>query len=153
MKKLLVITIALFVGIQFSWAQDKKKKKKSGPEMKFKKEVHKFGKIQVGTKAKHEFTFKNVGNEPLIIQNVKASCGCTTPNWPKEPILPGKSGKIKAVYNSKGRPGSFHKAITIRSNAKKPSKVLYIKGKAVKNLKKETSPERQDKSMIKKNNN
>ena len=67
-------------------------------------------------------------NKPLIIKNVRASCGCTTPLWPKEPIMPGKEAVIKAVYNSKGRVGNFNKAITITSNADTPTKVLYIKG-------------------------
>ena len=64
----------------------------------------------------------------MVISNVQASCGCTTPKWTKEPIKPGESGAVTAIYNSKGRPGTFNKAITITSNAKTPQKVLFIKG-------------------------
>ena len=67
--------------------------------------------------AVHEFVFTNNGNQPLVLTAVKASCGCTTPSWTKEPVLPGQSGHIKASYNSKNRPGRFHKSITITSNA------------------------------------
>ncbi|HSI89625.1 MAG TPA: DUF1573 domain-containing protein, partial [Adhaeribacter sp.] len=68
-------------------------------------ETYDFGKITEGTQATHEFKFKNTGNQPVIISNVQASCGCTTPEWTKEPVMPGKTGKIKALYNSTGRPG------------------------------------------------
>jgi hypothetical protein len=63
-----------------------------------------------------------------VISNVQASCGCTTPEWPKEPIMPGATARIKASYNSQGRPGVFNKSITVTSNTSEPTKVLYIKG-------------------------
>lgn len=97
-------------------------------DFKFEREVHDFGNMVEGVNAIYEFEFTNTGKEPLIIQNVRASCGCTTPSWTKEPIAPGQKGKIKAAYNSQGRPGAFNKAITVTSNAKTPTKVLYIKG-------------------------
>ncbi|MGI4869628.1 MAG: DUF1573 domain-containing protein [Janthinobacterium lividum] len=89
---------------------------------------HDFGKVPEGTMATHEFRFKNTGNQPILIANAQASCGCTTPDWTKTPVLPGKSGIIKAVYNSAGRPGVFTKTITVMSNATEPSKVLNLKG-------------------------
>jgi hypothetical protein len=97
-------------------------------EFKFETEVHDFGAVKEGTQAEHTFKFTNIGKEPLVITNVSASCGCTTPKWTKEPVKPGESGNVTAIYNSKGRPGAFNKAITITSNAKTPSKVLFIKG-------------------------
>lgn len=97
----------------------------------FEKVEHDFSEVTEGNIASHEFTFKNTGNAPIIIQNVKASCGCTTPYWTREPVLPGQEGKIKAAYNSKGRPGVFNKTITITSNADEPSKRLTIKGNVV----------------------
>ena len=100
-------------------------------EMKFDSDNHDFAKVTEGTVATHEFRFKNTGNQPVVISNVQASCGCTTPEWTKEPVLPGKSGIIKAAYNSNGRPGVFHKTITVTSNAKEPSKVLSIKGDVI----------------------
>ncbi len=96
--------------------------------IKFEEETHDFGDIEEGTVATYEFEFTNEGNQPIELQEVKASCGCTTPFWTKEIIAPGKTGKIKASYNSKGRPGAFTKSITVRSNAQQGLKVLYIKG-------------------------
>ena len=96
--------------------------------MQFEKDNHDFGNVSEGTMASHEFKFKNTGNQPVVIANVQASCGCTTPEWTKTPVLPGKSGIIKAVYSSAGRPGVFNKTVTVTSNAVEPSKVLSIKG-------------------------
>ncbi|SNR33933.1 DUF1573 domain-containing protein [Hymenobacter mucosus] len=94
----------------------------------FEKELHDFGNVPEGTMATHEFRFKNTGNQPIIIANVQASCGCTTPDWTKTPVLPGKTGIVKAVYSSAGRPGIFNKTVTVTSNAATPSEVLTIKG-------------------------
>jgi len=100
-------------------------------ELKFETDNHDFTKVTEGTLATHEFKFKNVGNQPVVISNVQASCGCTTPDWTKEPIAPGKAGFVKAVYNSNGRPGVFNKTITVTSNAKEATKVLSIKGDVI----------------------
>ncbi len=89
---------------------------------------HDFGTVTEGELATKVFAFKNVGDAPIVISNVKASCGCTTPEWPKEPVMPGETGQIKAVYNSKNRPGAFFKTITITSNATEPNAMLKIKG-------------------------
>jgi hypothetical protein len=97
-------------------------------DFKFEKEVHDFGTVKEGVQAEYVFKFTNTGKEPLVITNVQASCGCTTPKWTKEPVKPGESGQVTAIYNSKGRPGTFNKAITITSNAKTAQKVLFIKG-------------------------
>ncbi len=75
-----------------------------------------------------EFDFKNTGNQPLIVNNVKASCGCTTPEWNKEPIAPGKSGTIKVAYNPQNRPGAFMKSINVYSNTDPSVINLTIKG-------------------------
>ncbi|MCS6916845.1 MAG: DUF1573 domain-containing protein [Chitinophagales bacterium] len=109
-------------------------------EFKFQEETYDFGKIPKGIPVTHDFTFTNVGKEPIIISNVQASCGCTTPSWPKEPILPGKTGAIKVQYNA-ASPGSFNKSITIMSNSKTPTKVLYVKG-TVEAQVEQTTPER-----------
>ena len=94
----------------------------------FERTDHDFGKVPEGTMATYEFRFKNTGNQPIVIANAQASCGCTTPEWTKAPVMPGKSGVIKAVYNSAGRPGVFAKTVTVVSNASEPSKVLSLKG-------------------------
>ena len=96
--------------------------------MQFASDSHDFGKVAEGTMATHEFKFKNTGNQPVVIANVQASCGCTTPDWTKTPVLPGKMGVIRAMYSSAGRPGVFNKTVTVTSNAAESSKVLTIKG-------------------------
>jgi len=98
------------------------------PDFLFDAESHDFGTVTEGTQATYEFRFINTGKEPLIISNVQASCGCTTPKWSNEPIAPGKPGTITASYNSSGRPGPFTKSITVTSNAKSSPKVLTING-------------------------
>ena len=98
----------------------------------FKEESYNFTEVPEGPQVTHEFKFTNTGKEPLILTNVRASCGCTTPSWPKEPILPGKDGAILVTYNTQGRPGAFNKSITITSNADTPDKIIYIKGEVVK---------------------
>jgi hypothetical protein len=92
--------------------------------MKFSKEEHNFGTVPEGPAVTTDFEFKNIGKEPIILSNVQASCGCTTPSWTKEPVLPGKTGKISATYNTQGRPGQVTKTVTVQSNV--GSKVLKI---------------------------
>ncbi|MDD4514023.1 DUF1573 domain-containing protein [Massilibacteroides sp.] len=91
--------------------------------------THDFGTIQEdnGT-VTHTFKIKNQGDAPLVITRVIASCGCTTPNWTKEPIAAGKEGEIKITFDPKGRPGPFAKTISVYSNGKTGSFVLTIRG-------------------------
>ena len=138
MKKALVVLVMLFaaVGVFAQQATND-----TLPIIKFEKLEHNFGKIKEGTLATYSFVFENVGKTPLILTNVIASCGCTTPEWPKEPIMPGKKATIKAAYNSYGRPGQFHKAITVKSNAGLDV-VLSIKGDVLVNAPDPVSPVR-----------
>src|SRR5690554_2443140 len=78
---------------------------------------HDFGLVEEGKLATYEFEFTNTGSAPIIMSGVRASCGCTTPSWTKEPIPPGGKGSVTASYNSAGRPGAFNKTIPITSNA------------------------------------
>lgn len=105
----------------------------NAPVFKFNEETHDFGTIKEGPEAVFDFVFTNVGKEPLIIQDCKASCGCTTPDWTKAPVLPGQKGKISVKYDTKGRPGSFNKSIFIASNARSKEKryELIITGNVV----------------------
>jgi hypothetical protein len=89
---------------------------------------HDFGTVEESGPIAYEFQFTNTGNAPIIISDVRASCGCTTPSWPKEAIAPGAKGVIKAEYNTVGRIGIFNKTITITSNASEGTKMLQIKG-------------------------
>lgn len=93
--------------------------------------VHDYGTIEQGSDGTHEFTFTNDGKTPLILSNVRSSCGCTVPSWTKEPVAPGKEGTIKVVYNTNNI-GNFNKSITVNSNAKNDVVVLQIKGNVVK---------------------
>lgn len=102
------------------------------PAIKFGKESHEFGEVIEGKLASYEFEVTNTGNQPLIINNVQASCGCTSPHWTREAIAPGKSGIIKATYNSAGRPGPFNKSLTVVSNSGTGTKTIYIKGTVLK---------------------
>jgi hypothetical protein len=97
----------------------------------FEKDTHDFGNIPEGPVAVYEFKVKNTGNQPVIISHVQASCGCTTPEWTKEAILPGKTGFVKAGYNSAGRPGVFTKSLAVTSNGTPDSQTLFIKGTVV----------------------
>ena len=99
-----------------------------GAKIEFSKEVHDYGNIKYDGDPYCSFEFKNTGNEPLIISNAKGSCGCTVPEWPKEPIAPGAKGAIRVKYDTK-RPGPINKSVTINSNAvNEPVKVVRIKG-------------------------
>jgi hypothetical protein len=99
-----------------------------GPKITFSKEVHDYGNIKYDGDPNCSFEFTNTGNEPLIISNAKGSCGCTVPEWPKEPIAPGAKGTIKVKYDTK-RSGPINKSVTISSNAvNEPEKVVRIKG-------------------------
>ena len=97
----------------------------------FEKVEHDFGKIKEGEKAIHSFMFKNTGDAPINISSVKSSCGCTIPEWPKKPVLPGETGEIKALYNSKNRLGSFVKSITVTSNASETTTIVRIRGEVI----------------------
>lgn len=85
----------------------------------FEKTDFNFGDLNQGEKAEHIFEFKNVGQLPLILDNVLTTCGCTVPEWPKHPILPDSIGVIKVVFDSTSKIGRQNKVITIRSNSKK----------------------------------
>lgn len=110
----------------------------SNAKIEFAEKSHNFGNVIEGEIAKYEFKFTNTGTEPLVLQNVHASCGCTTPKWPREPIAPGESAVIIAEYNSNGRPGTFNKQITVTSNG--GEQVLSITGVVVKEASKPKSP-------------
>ena len=90
--------------------------------------VYNFGKISDGEKVEYSYRFRNTGNKPLIVSSATASCGCTVPEKPEEPIQPGETGFLKVVFNSKGRVGDVHKEITVTSNAYPKFPVLLLTG-------------------------
>lgn len=99
---------------------------KAGPVITFEETEHNFGDITQGDVVEHTFKFKNTGTQPLVIERVDVTCGCTSPAWTKEPVMPGKTGFVTAKYNSAGRLGQQSKAITVHSNTGEPVHV-YIK--------------------------
>lgn len=122
MKKLTsFIMVAFFATSIFAQAS------KNGPEIKFEKTVYDYGNILQGDDGVSEFVFKNVGNEPLILSNVAASCGCTVPEWPKNPILPNQSASIKVKYDTR-RIGTISKSVTVFSNAATDRVMLQLRG-------------------------
>ncbi|WP_026954598.1 DUF1573 domain-containing protein [Algoriphagus vanfongensis] len=92
----------------------------SGAVITFKEKSVDFGDIKQGDKVSHTFELTNSGSTPLIISNVAATCGCTVPSWPKEPIAPGKSAEIKVSFNSAGKMGKQNSVVRIYSNASEP---------------------------------
>ena len=99
-------------------------------EIKFEKVVHDFGTFEETSPVqKATFTFTNVGNKPLVINQAIASCGCTVPSYTKQPIAPGQKGQISVTYNGRGMfPGHFKKSITIRTNGNVEMSRIYIEG-------------------------
>lgn len=101
---------------------------KNASEMVFGEEEFSFGTIKQGESVTHEFSFTNEGKEDLIITNAQGSCGCTVPQYPKEPIKKGATGVIKVTFNSAGKMGMQDKTVTITSNAKNTPRILHLKG-------------------------
>lgn len=123
MKKFLTITATLLFAL-IVMAQN--------PVITFDKTTHDFGKFnEADGRVTTIFTFKNEGMTPLVVSNVRASCGCTTPKWTREPIEPGQTGELTVTYNPNGRPGRFQKTVTVTSNATEPTTRLYIKGEVI----------------------
>lgn len=101
------------------------------PALTFETLNYDFGKVKEESgKVTYVFNFTNTGNAPLVISNVQASCGCTTPTWTKEPVEAKKKGTISVTYNTTGRPGVFTKTITVFNNAGE-NVILTIKGEVI----------------------
>ena len=99
---------------------------KAGAAINFEEKEFNFGDITQGDVVEHTFKFTNTGNQPLVIERVDVTCGCTTPAWSKEPVMPGKSGFVTAKFNSAGKLGQQKKAITVHSNAAEGAAYVYI---------------------------
>ena len=123
MKKLLLLTVMLLCGMTFAVAQKQ-------AEIKFEKTTHDFGTFsEKNPIVTCTFAFQNVGETPLVINQALASCGCTVPEYTKDPIQPGEKGEIKVTYNGTGKfPGHFKKSITIRTNGVVETTRIYIEG-------------------------
>ncbi len=127
--KRIVLTICLLVcGLAAALAQNATDQKQA--EIKFDKTTYNFGKFsEASPKVSCVFTYTNVGNAPLIINQAVASCGCTVPTYTKAPVMPGQKGELKVTYNGAGKfPGPFKKSITVRTNGKVEMTRLYVEG-------------------------
>ncbi|MDQ3111375.1 MAG: DUF1573 domain-containing protein [Bacteroidota bacterium] len=132
MKKILLLAVfaAAFSATNMN-AQVTPNVDPSAPVMTFKTDTMNFGTVTQGTVVEKEFVFKNSGKTPLLITETNVTCGCTVPDYPKEPIAPGKTGVIKVKFNSAGKMGAQDKTITIVSNNANGQIVLHLKGTIV----------------------
>jgi hypothetical protein len=124
MKKISVVLLFSFVMSGLLFAQK--------PEVKFNKDVHDYGSVKEEVEvALSEFEFTNTGKTPVVIQRVVTSCGCAAPSYTREPVLPGKSGKVKVAYNTIHRPGTFRKSVRVYTNVPDTVYTLTIKGNVI----------------------
>ena len=102
----------------------------AGPttEMTFAETSYDFGTVTEGEKVSHTYAFTNTGDEPLILSNAKGSCGCTVPQWPKEPIPVGGSGEVVVEFNSRGKAGDRNQKVTITGNTNPAQTIIFLKG-------------------------
>ena len=123
MKKMIVMALMLVGGLTAVMAQ-------KPAEIKFDKTSHNFGTFsEKDPKVTCTFTYTNVGETPLVVNQAIASCGCTVPEYTKTPVQPGEKGEIKVTYNGAGKfPGHFKKSITVRTNGAVEMTRLYIEG-------------------------
>lgn len=127
MKKYSILAFLLIFGL-ITFAQESKPTptaKVDGPVITLEKTTHDFGNITQGDVVEHVFKFTNTGNQPLIITNIQISCGCTTPEWPRDPIMPGAKGEIKVGFNSNGKLNKQDKTLPIISNAVNDASISF----------------------------
>lgn len=122
MKKLSFVLLTMILSITFAMAQNNNKQEGNAQ---FANTTHDFGKVaeEAGT-VSCEFKFTNTGTKPLLIQDIRTSCGCTTPSYTKDPVLPGKEGIIKVTYSTRGRVGKINKRVTVFTD--EPDKVYTL---------------------------
>jgi hypothetical protein len=133
MKKVFMSLALIVTATLISCAQSAEGENEKNPvEITFEETTHDYGTIEYNGDGTYAFEFKNTGTEPLILTNVRSSCGCTVPKWPREPIEIGETGKITVKYNTKIA-GKFSKSVTVYSNASNSPVVLRITGVVEKN--------------------
>ncbi len=112
-------------------SEAKKEEQLATTQISFAENSHNFGKINEGEIVEHTFVFKNTGTAPLIIRDAKASCGCTIPEWTKEPVQPGQEGKLEVKYNSSGKEGKINKTVTVFANTEPAETKLEIEAEVL----------------------
>lgn len=130
MNKTLLLALSLTAAAFSAQAQAPATKaaQTAGPAITFEEVKYDFGSVVQGGTVDHTFKFKNTGTAPLVISNIGVSCGCTTPEWTKDPVAPGKTGTISAHFNSTGKMGMQNKVLTIESNATGGSTTVSLVG-------------------------
>ncbi|MFY0686109.1 MAG: DUF1573 domain-containing protein [Cyclobacteriaceae bacterium] len=118
MNKIAIFLLTIMAGF-FAKAQEPAvlEEPVNGAKIVFAEKKHDFGDIKQGDVVEHVFEFENVGNQPLILNQPRTTCGCTTPTWPREPIAPGEKSSITVKFNSRGKIGVINKVVTVTSNA------------------------------------
>lgn len=132
MKKLFLAT--LMVSALMACHQKKKADIKfttDGSDIRYETSAYDFGKIKQGESVSHSFKFTNTGKSPLIITSAVASCGCTTPTWPKTPVMPGDTGSISVTFNSRGKSGLQDKLITVTANTQPAQSIVHLLGEVL----------------------
>lgn len=128
MKKYAILGILLMF-VSAAFAQEAKVEapviKADGPILTLEKNTHDFGDIYQGDVVEHTFKFTNTGNQPLLITNITTSCGCTVPQWPRDPIMPGGKGELKVGFNSAGKINKQTKVLPIISNSITDSSITF----------------------------
>lgn len=130
-KTVTLISFVLLSVVAVAWIRPAATGNEGGPRLSFAETDYDFGVLAPGDEAVHYFVFTNSGDEPMVILNVRTSCGCMASEWSKKPVVAGAKDSLKVVYNTKIK-GSFSKTITVQSNALNPSVDLNIRGSVVK---------------------
>lgn len=136
MKRIILSTTFIFGVVFFAMSQASTVAIESGnpssmAKFKWEETTHNFGKIAQGKPVSTEFVFTNTGSTPLVISNVRGSCGCTVTQYTKEPIAPGKTGNVKATFNAAAM-GAFNKSVRVTANVEGGNETLFIKGEVIK---------------------
>jgi hypothetical protein len=115
--KILPVLFILFIGFGVFAQSEDSQTAQAGAQIAFEESLYEFGEITQGDRVEHEFSYTNTGTEPLVISSVKTTCGCTAPNWSREPLAPGETMTMLVRFNSSGKMGMQNKTITVNSNA------------------------------------
>jgi len=126
----LTSVMALVISTTGCTDNPEEKAKDHGQEIWFEADIHDYGEIEIDSDGSWSFVFKNLGEEAIIINRVRSTCGCTVPDWPKEPIEPGASSEITVIYNTE-TVGTFMKSVIVYSTAANSPVKLQIRGKVV----------------------
>jgi len=131
MKNIFFLIVLIFVSkMSFGQQASATATKSDFAVIEWAEQNHDFGKIKQGESATFEFKFTNKGSVPLILTNASPSCGCTTPDWTKTPVMPGQQGFVKATFNA-ASPGGFNKTITVTANVEQGTIPLIIRGEVL----------------------